>query len=103
MTSTAPSGRTQPLWFIDNLVHVHVDGDTSGGALALIDERGRRGNMPPLHVHRRDDETFYVLEGELYAVRRGRADRPRPRPGGVRPARRAALRPRRDRGGAPGW
>ena len=21
--------------------------------------------MPPLHVHRRDDETFYVLEGEL--------------------------------------
>jgi uncharacterized RmlC-like cupin family protein len=21
--------------------------------------------MPPLHVHNRDDETFYVLEGEL--------------------------------------
>jgi hypothetical protein len=21
--------------------------------------------MPPLHVHHRDDETFYVLEGEL--------------------------------------
>jgi quercetin dioxygenase-like cupin family protein len=57
--------KTQPLWFIDNLVHVHVDGDTSGGALALLDERGRRGDMPPLHVHRRDDETFFVLEGEL--------------------------------------
>ena len=65
MKNAAPSGRTQPLWFIDNLVHVHVDGDTSGGALALLDERGRRGNMPPLHVHRHDDETFYVLEGEL--------------------------------------
>ena len=56
---------TQPLWFIDNLVHVHVDGDASGGSLALLDERGRRGDMPPLHVHRRDDETFFVLEGEL--------------------------------------
>jgi quercetin dioxygenase-like cupin family protein len=56
---------TQPLWFIDNLVHVHVDGETSGGSLALIDERGRRGNMPPLHVHRRDDETFFVLDGEV--------------------------------------
>ena len=55
----------QPLWFINNLVHVHVDADTSGGALALLDERGRRGTMPPLHVHRRDDETFYVLEGEV--------------------------------------
>jgi quercetin dioxygenase-like cupin family protein len=55
----------QPLWFIDHLVHIQVDGDASGGSLALIDERGRRGDMPPLHVHRRDDETFYVLEGEL--------------------------------------
>ena len=65
METAAPSGRTQPLWFIDHLVHVHVDGDTSGGALALIDERGRRGDMPPLHVHRRDDETFFVLDGEV--------------------------------------
>jgi mannose-6-phosphate isomerase-like protein (cupin superfamily) len=56
---------TGPLWFIDHLVHIRVDGDSSGGTLALIDERGRRGDMPPLHVHRRDDETFYVLEGEL--------------------------------------
>jgi len=55
----------QPLWFIDHLVHIHVDGETSGGALALLDERGRRGDMPPLHVHRRDDETFSVLEGEV--------------------------------------
>src|SRR5688500_4160467 len=65
LMQTAPSGRTQPLWFIDHLVHVHVDGDASGGALALIAERGRRGDMPPLHVHRRDDETFHVLEGEV--------------------------------------
>src|SRR5918992_372628 len=65
MKTAAPPGRTQPLWFIDNLVHIHVDGATSGGALALLDERGRRGDMPPLHVHRRDDETFYVLEGEV--------------------------------------
>jgi mannose-6-phosphate isomerase-like protein (cupin superfamily) len=56
---------TQPLWFIDHLVHIQVDGESSGGALALLDERGRRGDMPPLHVHRRDDETFYVLEGEV--------------------------------------
>ena len=55
----------ETLWFIDHLVHVLVDGDASGGALALLDERGRRGDMPPLHVHRRDDETFHVLEGEV--------------------------------------
>src|SRR3954452_22454926 len=65
METTARSQRTQPLWFIDHLVDIHVNGCTSVGALALLDERGRRGNTPPLHVHRRDDETFYVLEGEL--------------------------------------
>jgi hypothetical protein len=27
--------RVQPLWFNDNLVHVHIDGDASGGMLAL--------------------------------------------------------------------
>jgi mannose-6-phosphate isomerase-like protein (cupin superfamily) len=55
----------QPLWFIDTLVHIHIDGIASDGTLALLDERGRRGNMPPLHVHHRDDEAFYVISGEL--------------------------------------
>jgi mannose-6-phosphate isomerase-like protein (cupin superfamily) len=58
-------GRTQPLWFIDNLVYVHIDGDTSGGSFALLEMCGGRGDMPPLHVHERDDETFYVIDGEL--------------------------------------
>jgi len=63
--------RAQPLWFIDNLVHVHVDGDTSGGSFALLEMCGRRGDMPPLHVHERDDETFYVIDGELSLFVRG--------------------------------
>jgi quercetin dioxygenase-like cupin family protein len=65
MATAVQLERAQPLWFIDNLVHVHIDGDTTGGALAVCEIRGARGDMPPLHVHRRDDETFYVIEGEL--------------------------------------
>jgi quercetin dioxygenase-like cupin family protein len=56
---------TQPLWFIHNLARVHVDGDTSDGKLALVEFVGARGDMPPLHVHQADDETFFVLQGEL--------------------------------------
>jgi mannose-6-phosphate isomerase-like protein (cupin superfamily) len=55
----------EPLWFIDNLVRIHIDGATSDGKLALIEERAVRGDMPPLHVHHEDDEAFYVLDGEL--------------------------------------
>jgi quercetin dioxygenase-like cupin family protein len=63
--TTEPLTRAQPLWFIDTLVYIHVDGEQSGGAYSLSETWGARGNMPPLHVHRRNDETFYVLEGDV--------------------------------------
>ncbi len=65
MSTTAQTTRPQPLWFIENLAYVHLDGQDTGGAYHLGEVVGRRGDMPPLHVHHRDDETFYVLEGEL--------------------------------------
>ena len=55
----------EPLWFIDNLARVHVRGAETGGRYALVEVCGRRGDMPPLHVHHREDETFYVLDGAL--------------------------------------
>jgi quercetin dioxygenase-like cupin family protein len=63
--TTEPLTRAQPLWLLDTLVYIHVDGEQSGGAYSLSETWGARGNMPPLHVHRRNDETFYVLEGDV--------------------------------------
>jgi quercetin dioxygenase-like cupin family protein len=69
MTTTLPTPETQPapapLWFIDDLAVVHLDGEQTGGAYGLTEMWGRRGDMPPLHVHRAEDEMFYVLEGEM--------------------------------------
>ena len=56
---------TESIWFIDNLARILVAGEESGGTVAVVESEGRRGDMPPLHVHRREDETFYVLEGKL--------------------------------------
>lgn len=39
-------------------------GDTAG-AFSVIEIVQRRGGEPPLHVHHREDEAFYVLEGEM--------------------------------------
>ena len=63
--TTDPRPGAQPLWLIDTLVYVHVDGEQSGGAYSLSETWGARGNMPPLHVHSRSEETFYVLEGDV--------------------------------------
>jgi len=56
---------TESIWFIDSLARVLLDGEASGGAVAIVEIAARRGDMPPLHVHRREDEVFQMLEGRL--------------------------------------
>lgn len=51
----------------------------TGGAFILIEDRVVRGKATPLHLHPNEDETIYVLEGEIlvdiegeqHRVRRG--------------------------------
>ena len=62
---TTATTTTESIWFIDNLARVLVEGEASSGALAVVELSGRQGDMPPLHVHHREDETFVVLEGEM--------------------------------------
>ena len=52
---------TQLLWFLNNVAQVHVN----ASALSIVELSGAPGDTPPLHVHIDEDETFYVLEGEL--------------------------------------
>jgi quercetin dioxygenase-like cupin family protein len=40
-------------------------GDQTGGLFTLVDEQARRGMAVPLHKHRDDVESFYVLDGEI--------------------------------------
>ena len=53
------------IWFLGALAQVRVSGEQTSGAFALADHLARRGNASPVHVHDRDDETFFVLDGEL--------------------------------------
>ena len=41
-----------------------VTGEETAGAYALVEEISPPGGGPPLHVHSREDEAFYILEGE---------------------------------------
>jgi quercetin dioxygenase-like cupin family protein len=47
--------------------------DATGGALTVVEATAAPGEGPPLHVHRGQDETIYVLEGR-YRVRLGERD-----------------------------
>src|SRR3954451_21458842 len=42
-------------------------GEQSGGDWAVVEWRLRAGDEPPIHIHTREDETLYVLEGAITA------------------------------------
>jgi len=42
-----------------------VTGEESGGAYFAMEALVPPGGGPPPHIHRREDETFYVLEGHI--------------------------------------
>ena len=42
-----------------------VTGEESGGAYFAMEALVPPGGGPPLHIHRREDETFYLIEGEI--------------------------------------
>jgi quercetin dioxygenase-like cupin family protein len=56
---------SEPRWFIQNLVYVRARGAETGGSYSLVELAGPQGDMPPLHLHRDEDEAFFVLEGTL--------------------------------------
>jgi len=55
-----------PLWFLGTLARPKLDGEQTGGRFALWEGVLPHGAAPPLHSHPQD-ETFYVLEGEVTA------------------------------------
>jgi quercetin dioxygenase-like cupin family protein len=55
----------EALWFLDFLVMVKASTETTDGRVAVIEHLAPRGAGSPLHVHRREEEWFYVIEGEV--------------------------------------
>lgn len=59
-----PNGGDQ-VWVVDELIRFVVTGAETGGAYVLTESMVLPNGGPPTHVHQREDEAFWVLEGEL--------------------------------------
>ena len=53
------------VWYSGQLMTFLATAEDTQGKFALIEAVARRGNDPPPHIHCREEETFYVLEGEM--------------------------------------
>jgi len=73
---TSAAARTHPgqpaasepsmLWWQGVLMTLKAHRGSTGGAFGLIEARFPASFGPPLHIHHNEDETFYVLDGELH-------------------------------------
>jgi mannose-6-phosphate isomerase-like protein (cupin superfamily) len=52
-----------------------LSGKQTGGQFCLLENRSDGNTKTPIHVHARDDETVYIIEGELTAVIEGKSRR----------------------------
>ena len=53
-----------PIWYLQMLMTIKAYGEQTGGALGLIDLKCPPG-MTPLHVHHKEDEGWYLLQGRI--------------------------------------
>ncbi len=60
-------------WFMGALFTPLANGEDTEGRFALIETVGRQGLEVPPHTHEREDEAYYVVEGEMRFVVGGRS------------------------------
>jgi quercetin dioxygenase-like cupin family protein len=53
-----------PIQFFNQTIAILATVSDTNGVLGAIEVASPRGAVPPLHVHRREDEAFYVVEGD---------------------------------------
>ena len=61
----SPTARGQQRWFFGMLAEVKASAADTGGQYTLLEITAPPGLQTPLHVHYREDEGFYVLDGTV--------------------------------------
>jgi quercetin dioxygenase-like cupin family protein len=58
-------GEGEARWWFGALAEIKATAADTGGLMSIVDVTEHPGAEAPLHVHRRDDEGFWVLEGDV--------------------------------------
>ncbi len=58
-------GEGNARWWGGGLATIKVTGKESGGLYSIVEVLEPQGARAPLHLHRKEDEAFYVLDGEI--------------------------------------
>jgi quercetin dioxygenase-like cupin family protein len=64
-TPAIPRSDCGDLAVVGDVIRIHIGSAETGGVFSMIEEISPPGGGPPPHIHRDEDEGFYVLEGEV--------------------------------------
>ena len=59
------AGEGEARWWFASLAEITLTAEQTGGLLSIIEITEPPGSAGPLHVHHREDETFWILDGEV--------------------------------------
>ncbi len=65
VTVAVPSDGGEALWWSGALAVIKTSAGETGGRMSIIDVTEPPGAEAPLHVHHREDEAFWILEGSV--------------------------------------
>ena len=52
-------------WYIGHLMSILISSKDTNGSFSLIHGYEIKGLEPPPHIHTKEDESFYILDGEI--------------------------------------
>lgn len=64
-TMATRAGQGEARWWFGALAEIKVGAEDTDGQLTIIEITEPPGTEAPLHVHHREDEGFWILDGEV--------------------------------------
>ena len=62
---TTRSGEGEARWWLGGLAEIKVTAEQTGGLLSIVEITEPPNMDAPLHVHHREEESFWILEGDV--------------------------------------
>ena len=59
------AGEGERVWIVGDTMTFKATADQTGGSMAAVEALAAPGGGPPLHIHRDEDEMWYVIDGEF--------------------------------------
>jgi quercetin dioxygenase-like cupin family protein len=59
------AGEGEAIWWFDCLAVIKATAADTGGLMTIVEITEPPGSQAPLHVHHREDEAFWILDGDV--------------------------------------